>query len=295
MHQLSRLLLSGLVALSLTIAATAAHASWSASIVDVMNLVYCIIGTESCEGLEPGADLVDITSNDAEVIAAAMPACDFEGGELWDGSSCATPEVCAPVCEGTINDITGACIPADYCGAQPLDPWWNADEVVIELHIGCHRAVVAYTGIGNPSTTSWCGNCDEYDNETVRIEFNGVIYTNVQSHDGHEHASFAWGDNPGHHFSFDASSPDYTFSFIEPELSAGSRIMTNFIVSFDDLADGKVHSLADISGYDFVTAELSLENCDDIVVTEDPFMGEMQMCNYTIFEGDVTTSILQSP
>ena len=96
MHQLSRLLLSGLVALSLTVAAVPAHASWSVSIQNVMDLVYCLVGSGDCAGLQPGADLVDITSDNAEVIAAAMPACDFEGGEVWDGSTCATPESSDP-------------------------------------------------------------------------------------------------------------------------------------------------------------------------------------------------------
>jgi len=130
MHQLSRLLLSGLVALSLTFAAIPAHASWSVSIQNVMDLVYCLVGSGDCAGLAPASTVdittdnvdafevgvtalyaagfndgaasescsacADITSNDAEVIAAAMPACDFEGGEVWDGSTCATPESSDP-------------------------------------------------------------------------------------------------------------------------------------------------------------------------------------------------------
>ena len=77
MHQLSRLLLSGLVALTLTVAAVPAQASWSASIADVMNLVYCLVGAGDCTGLQPGADLVDITSDIAEVAAAAAAAVDI--------------------------------------------------------------------------------------------------------------------------------------------------------------------------------------------------------------------------
>ncbi len=91
MGQLSRLLLSGLVALSLTVAAPAQAesqadgwtppgmapeqaAEWTANIQDVMDLVFCLVGSGDCAGLQPGADLVDITSDNDEVIAAADEA-----------------------------------------------------------------------------------------------------------------------------------------------------------------------------------------------------------------------------
>jgi len=83
MRQLSRLLLSGLVGLSLTVAATAAHASWSAAITDVMNLVYCLVGSGDCTGLQPGADTIDTTLDNVDDNVAAFQvgvAVLYEGG-----------------------------------------------------------------------------------------------------------------------------------------------------------------------------------------------------------------------
>ena len=74
---------------------------WIPQLSNVLDLVYCIIGTGSCEGLEPGSDLVTpedgITQEDVDAaVAAAMPDCDFGGGQVWDGSTCATPESADP-------------------------------------------------------------------------------------------------------------------------------------------------------------------------------------------------------
>lgn len=121
MRAFARTALTGLVALSLTVAAVPAQATnWTATINDVMALVYCLVGTGECDGLEPGADTidttldnvdaftvgvaalyaagyndgavsVDVTTDNAEVIAAAMPTCDWDAGEVWDGDSCALP------------------------------------------------------------------------------------------------------------------------------------------------------------------------------------------------------------
>ena len=87
-----------------TAPASSVKAAWqtgSPTLFDVMNVVYCVIGTGSCVGLEPGADLVTpedgITQADVEAaVADAMPDCDFEGGQVWDGSTCATPEGANP-------------------------------------------------------------------------------------------------------------------------------------------------------------------------------------------------------
>ena len=147
MRQFSRLLLSGLVALSLTFAATAAHASWSVSIQNVMDLVYCLVGAGDCTGLQPGADLVDIasdnaevaaaaaaavdiTSDNAEVIAAAMPACDFEGGEVWDGSTCATPESSDPAPNCFLMGLCGQDGAASYGVPGPYSQMSSSDAMV---------------------------------------------------------------------------------------------------------------------------------------------------------------------
>ena len=70
---------------------------WIPQLSNVLDLVYCIVGTGSCVGLEPGADLVTpddgLTQDDVEAaVAAAMPDCDFDGGQVWDGQTCADPE-----------------------------------------------------------------------------------------------------------------------------------------------------------------------------------------------------------
>lgn len=81
--------LTGLLILTLTCAAPQTQASWSASIQDVMNLVFCLVGSGPCEGLEPGADLADPPSCEA---AVAVATCAATGG-AWDGAECApTPD-----------------------------------------------------------------------------------------------------------------------------------------------------------------------------------------------------------
>ena len=50
----ARLSLTGLIALSLTLHTAPAQAtSWTATIQDVMNLVYCLVGAGPCDGLQP--------------------------------------------------------------------------------------------------------------------------------------------------------------------------------------------------------------------------------------------------
>jgi hypothetical protein len=89
MGQPSRLLLSGLVALALTVAAVPAQAdvadSWAVSIADVMNLVYCLVGAGSCDGLAP-ASTVDITTDNQAVCEA--------GGGLWSDGGCVPAAQC---------------------------------------------------------------------------------------------------------------------------------------------------------------------------------------------------------
>ena len=53
-------LMTLLAAASVTFTTTAyasdgTDSPWQASVQDVMNLVYCMVGIQSCEGLEPGA------------------------------------------------------------------------------------------------------------------------------------------------------------------------------------------------------------------------------------------------
>jgi hypothetical protein len=101
MGQLSRLLLSGLVGLTLAVAAVPAQASWAVSITDVMNLVHCLVGSGECAGLQPGADtvVISVDNQDAHDVGYAAgvasvdittdnPSCDWGAGEVWDGTSC---------------------------------------------------------------------------------------------------------------------------------------------------------------------------------------------------------------
>jgi hypothetical protein len=98
MHAVSRLALTGLVALSLTFTAVPAQATdWTVSITDVMNLVYCLVGMGECAGLEPGADAVDITSDNAAV-------CE-DGGGVWSHGTAS----CAPALD---------CFRMGYCGVD---------------------------------------------------------------------------------------------------------------------------------------------------------------------------------
>ena len=116
MKTLTTLLLTlGLCALSLPAFAGPscdATGEGELNVMDIVAIVSAVLGTSedevNCAG--PGCDVtsndaevaadavasVDITSDNADAIAAAMPACDFEGGEVWDGSTCATPESSDP-------------------------------------------------------------------------------------------------------------------------------------------------------------------------------------------------------
>ena len=78
MRRLSRLTLTGLFALAFTWAPAPAQASWTATIADVMNLVYCVVGLAPCDGLAP-ASSVDITSDN--------PTCDWLT-QTWNGLAC---------------------------------------------------------------------------------------------------------------------------------------------------------------------------------------------------------------
>ena len=64
------------------------NTGWEPSLNNVLDLVYCIVGTTSCVGLAPGADVVDTASPSyAAGVAAATPSCNW-GTQLWDGSNC---------------------------------------------------------------------------------------------------------------------------------------------------------------------------------------------------------------
>ena len=69
-----------------TVPVSSAQAAWhtgSPSLFDVMNVVYCVVGTGSCEGLEPGADLADTTSNGAVDAVACWPEAQLLAGKYW--------------------------------------------------------------------------------------------------------------------------------------------------------------------------------------------------------------------
>ena len=202
----------------ITFPASSVNAAWqtgSPTLFDVMNVVYCVIGAGACEGLEPGADLVDITTDNqasydngfiagaasvtpedgitqatvdaavaavditsdnqasydagvasvdvAAAVAAAMPDCDFDGGQVWDGSTCATPE-----CE----DIGATCFLMGLCGLQgaklygvlgPYSQMSQADAVA--LGPGCIAGYAAGQDHLNscihwPTNSFICNECD---------------------------------------------------------------------------------------------------------------------------------------
>jgi hypothetical protein len=82
----ARLSFTGLIALSLTLHTLPAQAtSWTATIQDVMNLVYCLVGLAPCEGFQPGADTIDITVDN--------PNCTWDT-QCWNGTMCmAHPDI----------------------------------------------------------------------------------------------------------------------------------------------------------------------------------------------------------
>jgi len=174
MRQFARLMLTGLVALSLTLTSLPAQATdWTVSIQDAMNLVYCLVGLGGCEGLEPGADMVDITSdnqavfetgiavfyqaafnagaasvdvtsNDAAVIAAAVDAVD-----ITSDNQASYDDGYAQACEdsGSTLDSTGQC--GGSAVAIPNAPTGECDVNVIVATDGTvtYNTAVALGGV----------------------------------------------------------------------------------------------------------------------------------------------------
>ena len=137
MKTLTTLLLTlGLCGLSLPALAGPscdANADENLNVLDVVAIVGAVLGTSgdvTCAG--PGCDaavadatsgmftqaeldaavaeaLVGMVTEDvadaavAAAVAAAMPDCAFEGGEVWDGSACVTPET--PAASGSCTDL----------------------------------------------------------------------------------------------------------------------------------------------------------------------------------------------
>lgn len=62
----THLLPAALATLILALWPGPASATWSATISDVMNLVYCLVGSGPCAGLQPGADAVDTNLDDSD-------------------------------------------------------------------------------------------------------------------------------------------------------------------------------------------------------------------------------------
>jgi len=68
-----------------------------------------LVGMFTQTQMDAAVAAVDITSDNDAAIADAMPDCDFEGGEVWDGSTCATPES---------SDPAPNCFLMGLCGQQ---------------------------------------------------------------------------------------------------------------------------------------------------------------------------------
>ena len=82
------------------------------NVMDIVAIVDAVLNpdTTSANCAGPGCDeCADITSDNADAIAAAMPSCDFEGGEVWDGTG---DGVCVCAVDSAVRDC------ADVCGGD---------------------------------------------------------------------------------------------------------------------------------------------------------------------------------
>jgi len=94
------------------------------NVADIVQMVNAILGGQAVTCAGPGCD---ITSDNAEVIAAAMPACDFAGGEVWDGSTCATPESSDPAPNCFLMGLCGQDGAASYGIPGPYSQMSSSD------------------------------------------------------------------------------------------------------------------------------------------------------------------------